>query len=336
MATKKSTSAAKKRTTKSTATRKKRTTTKPKEAETKVVTIPQGSGGPLQQQMLKQNESMLEVVARAAANPKVNVDKMKALLDMQREIRDDMAQQAFFICMNECQGELPTVVRKAENTHTKSKYAKLEAIDRAVRPVYTKHGFSLSFDSEPSQDPNRVIITCLVAHAEGHSKLYRLAGDLDVAGAKGTANKNKMQGLGSSTSYLQRYLTCMIFNIVPKDHDDDAGGCGDPVNSQPKNEFAERVKQESTGGNVIDGDYQEVPDEAPWNGSVIIDGREQKIQASEASGAGKYLISVLKKRNHKKSRQDLVNENIALLHALKKAGNDGMIDQIHSIADKGE
>ena len=33
------------------------------------------------------------------------------------------------------------------NPQTRSKYASLAAIDRALRPIYTKHGFSVTFDT---------------------------------------------------------------------------------------------------------------------------------------------------------------------------------------------
>ena len=42
-----------------------------------------------------QSKSMLQVVAEAAMNPACDVGKMKALLDMQRELEAEEARKAF-------------------------------------------------------------------------------------------------------------------------------------------------------------------------------------------------------------------------------------------------
>jgi hypothetical protein len=110
------------------------------------------------------------------------------------------------------------VVRLAINTETRSKYATLEAVDAAIRPIYSKHGFALSFTETPS-DAAELKITCLVTR-EGHSETYFLSALSDTVGPKGAPNKTNVQGVGSSVTYLRRYLTCMIFNVALRDDND--------------------------------------------------------------------------------------------------------------------
>lgn len=176
--------------------------------------------------------SLLNFVARAMADPSVNVDKLEVLLRMQREIAADDARLQFNRAMSLAQGEMQPVPRDAANDQTKSKYARLETIDAAVRPVYTRHGFCLAFNSEPASGdgpngqaagrtdvPTRIV--CEVSHIAGHTKKYQLEAAPDIAGPQGRANKTPLHGLGSTISYLRRYLTCMIFNVALANDDND-------------------------------------------------------------------------------------------------------------------
>jgi hypothetical protein len=163
--------------------------------------------------------SLLHFVAMAVRDPNIDVAKLEALMRMQREIIADDARLQFHRAMSAAQGEMQPVLRDAKNDQTNSKYARLETIDAVMRPIYSRHGFSLSFDSEPVEGGVR--IACEVAHAGGHAKTYHLEAALDMAGPQGRANKTPLHGLGSSVSYLRRYLTCMIFHVVLANEDTD-------------------------------------------------------------------------------------------------------------------
>lgn len=164
--------------------------------------------------------SLLNFVAQAVSDPNIDVAKLEALLRMQRQIVGEDARVQFIRAMSQAQAEIMPVVRDAENLQTKSFYAKLEKVDAAIRPIYIKHGFSLSFDEEPSEGPNMMIV-CEVSHVAGHSKKYRLNAPPDTLGPKGTPTKTVLHGRGSTVTFLRRYLTCNIFNVVFKNQDDD-------------------------------------------------------------------------------------------------------------------
>lgn len=165
-------------------------------------------------------DSIMSGIMRAASDPKIDVSKLQALLDMQRTLRQEQSEQAFSVAMRSAQEEMRPVVRDASNSHTQSKYARLETIDAEVRPIYTRHGFSLTFNAG-SVSGDSITVSCSVMHDQGHTKYYSLPGGIDSAGAKGASNKTPIQGLGSTVSYLRRYLTCMIFNIVLANEDTD-------------------------------------------------------------------------------------------------------------------
>ena len=54
----------------------------------------------------------------------------------------------FNTAMAQAQGEMVAVKRDLSNPHTRSRYASYEALDNAARPIYSRHGFALSFGTE--------------------------------------------------------------------------------------------------------------------------------------------------------------------------------------------
>ena len=89
--------------------------------------------------------ALMETITRAARDPEIDVDKLERLMAMYERITSKQAEQAFNEALKEAQQEMPQVVKDADNTHTKSKYARLETLSKAVNPIITKHGFSMSF-----------------------------------------------------------------------------------------------------------------------------------------------------------------------------------------------
>lgn len=166
-------------------------------------------------------EGVLSIIERAVANPDIDVSKMRELFELQKDFMNLKAKQAFADAMNKCQAEIEPVFRDAQNPSNRSKYAKYETVDAAIRPIYTKHGFSLSFGSAAPSEPGSVKVTCIVRHSLGHEQSYELESGVDDVGIKGERNKTRVQGTGSTTQYLRRYLTGMIFNVVYTNEDND-------------------------------------------------------------------------------------------------------------------
>ena len=137
---------------------------------------------------------------------------------MHKEHQDREAKQAFNDAMARAQGEMLPITNNAYNDHTKSGYAKLEAIDRAITPIHTKYGLSISYDTETKNEadpiPEGLIRTvAIVAHAGGHERRYHIDLPADDAGSQGTKNKTGVQARGSTNAYARRYLKLMVFNL---------------------------------------------------------------------------------------------------------------------------
>jgi hypothetical protein len=179
--------------------------------------------------LVAQTTAMDSFIERAAMDPGFDIAKFEALLRMQREIMEQQARQQFNAAMSDAQAEMVPVVRDATNTHTGTRYATLDAVDRDMRPVYTRHGFSVRYGSAPAPRDGWIRVTCVVAHRAGFWESHHLDAQLDITGTKGTTNKPPIQAVGSSVTYLRRYLLCMIFNIVLTSDDDDGEATRPPA-----------------------------------------------------------------------------------------------------------
>jgi hypothetical protein len=155
------------------------------------------------------------------ADKTLDTGKLEVLLRLQREVVSEEKRALFDAAMFAAQSEMAPIVRDATNDQTNSRYARLETIDAAIRPIYSRHGFHLSFNGDEQAAGDGIRIVCDVIHRGGHTRIYRLPSELDTAGPRGGANKTPLHGLGSAITYLRRYLTVMIFNLVLRNEDTD-------------------------------------------------------------------------------------------------------------------
>ena len=89
--------------------------------------------------------SMLAEVTKRGGD----IGAIEALAKLYREERDDGRRMAFDSAMARAQSEMRRVAPDGNNPQTHSKYATYAALDRALRPIYTDHGFGLSFNTTP-------------------------------------------------------------------------------------------------------------------------------------------------------------------------------------------
>ncbi|MCK5132724.1 MAG: ERF family protein [Candidatus Sabulitectum sp.] len=174
-----------------------------------------------EQTALQQTGSMVDMIQAVAINPDVSVDKMERIMAMQERILDRQAKQEFASAMMSVQRDIAPIKKRLRNDHTDSSYANLDAVNRAVTPIYTVNGFSLTFGSTDSPIPECIRVICDVFHTGGYEKQYTYDSPIDNMGAKGSPTKTRAHGSGSAISYGRRYLVAMIFNLTLTDEDDD-------------------------------------------------------------------------------------------------------------------
>lgn len=170
----------------------------------------------------EETKMMMQMIEQVALNPEADVEKLRAVMDMKMQMFNRGAEIEFNAAMAKAQAEMVPVIAKSENKQTNSKYAKLERIIEEISPIWTKHGFALTFGSGDCPREGWYRVECEVSHSAGHSKKYHADLPPDTVGIAGKTNKTPIHGFGSTVSYGRRYLTCLVFNIAVKGEDNDA------------------------------------------------------------------------------------------------------------------
>src|SRR5581483_9382924 len=144
--------------------------------------------------------SMFERIARDASVP---MDRIERVMDMLREMRREQAEEDFNEAMASTQRDLTPVARDSFNPQTRSKYASYHAIDKAIRPVYTKYGLGVSFVSKGR-----------------HTKTFHYDSPIVTQGLAGKTMMTLTHARASAVTYAMRYLVGMIFNLSTGEDDD--------------------------------------------------------------------------------------------------------------------
>jgi hypothetical protein len=163
------------------------------------------------------------LMERVMTDPNADVDKLEKMMALREREINRQAEASYNEALAKCQSEIGTISRDAENTQTRSKYATFEQIDHICRPVYTKHGFALQWDTGEAPE-GYVNVVGILTHSDGHSKTFSTTMPLDLAGIKGQVNKTGIHAHQSTITYARRNLEVMIFNVATQDDDGNAAG----------------------------------------------------------------------------------------------------------------
>ena len=186
----------------------------------------------------------LDMIIRAATDPTIDVDKMERLMAMHDRLIARQAEAKFNDAMAKAQSEMCPVAADAENPQTRSKYASYAALDRMLRPVYAKHGFSISFDTGDGAPENYIRVLCYVGHREGYTRNYHVEMPADGKGAKGGDVMTKTHAAGSAFTYAQRYLLKLVFNVAVGEFDDDGNSGGsEKISAEQKETLIALIKE---------------------------------------------------------------------------------------------
>jgi ERF superfamily len=165
---------------------------------------------------------LLTVIAEAAADPRVDPAKMRTLLDMRKELKEEAARAAFVRAYIDLQGELPVInarglieiPAKGGGRGQRTKYATYEEILRVCKPILKAHGFDCWCEPDVGED-SRIIVIGHLDHVDGHERRCRFALPLDTSGSK-----NSVQSVGASVTYGKRYCWLTLLGITSNARED--------------------------------------------------------------------------------------------------------------------
>jgi hypothetical protein len=151
------------------------------------------------------------------------VDKMLGLVE---RFEASNARKAFDAALADAKAEIPVIAKSRTVDFTSSKgrthyrYEDLAEIAKTVNPILGKHGLSYRFRT--TAQPNEpVVVTCIISHRLGYYEENTLTGPRDESG-----NKNSLQQVGSTLTYLQRMTLKAALGLAAAEDDDGKAGGG--------------------------------------------------------------------------------------------------------------
>lgn len=197
-------------------------------------------------------DPMVSMIERVVMNPDADLEKLERMLVMKERIDAQNARVAFAGALSAARAEIPPIVKDATvdfssaKGRTHYKHETLAGIAKAIDPILARHGISYRFRT--TQENGGVRVSCIIAHAAGHSEETSLSCAPDSSG-----NKNSFQAVGSAVTYLQRYTLKAALGLSAEVDDD--GHNADPRHDDRQQRHAQDQRQQQ--GNPPAADQME-------------------------------------------------------------------------------
>jgi hypothetical protein len=244
--------------------------------------------------------AVLGLIERVALDPGADAEKLERMMAMYETLKAKEAEFAYNAAkgrilkklagikilknrsaLNEISGAMPQ-----KRSPEPFKYAPLEEIDKHLRPLLAEEGMDLSYSDEPAEGGAIRIRGRLKHLPGGYYEDSFMSAPPDTTGGK-----SNVQAVGSTNSYLRRYVACNIFNVVVVGDDDDGNG-GTIDEAQFKTILA-LIKKAKVGPKFL---------------------KYMKVQSVEEAGSLKAAVATIAARDYRKAVSTL-EEQIAKAEA---------------------
>lgn len=166
-----------------------------------------------------QPRTMLDTIHEAVMRG-TPIEVIERLMALHKDLEAGQARKAFEAAMAAAKRELPVIEKKkhvgfAAKTgpgRTDYDHEDLAAVVGVVAPILGKHGLSHRFRVEQG---DTIKVICIISHRNGHFEESELKGAPD-----NTGNKNSIQAVGSTITYLQRYCLKAALGLAAGKDDD--------------------------------------------------------------------------------------------------------------------
>lgn len=166
-----------------------------------------------------QETTPINIIEKAVANG-ASVETLEKLMDLQERHETRLAKKKFDSAIASAKSEIPTIRKNKVVDFTTGKgrtnyaYEDGAEIARTVDPILSKNG--LSYRYRTNTTGSQVSVTCILSHELGHSEETNLSCAPD-----NTGNKNTIQAINSSVTYLKRTTLKAILGLVSEEKDTD-------------------------------------------------------------------------------------------------------------------
>jgi hypothetical protein len=231
--------------------------------------------------------TVLALIERLALDPQADVAKLERMIAMYEGLEAKEAELAYNAAKGRILKKLAgikivknrTVLQELDKARPQTgacaafKYAPLEEIDKHLRPLLAEEDMDLAFSDEPGAGGN-ILIRGRLKHLPGG--YYE--DSFMPAPADTTGGKSEVQAVGSTNSYLRRYVACNIFNIVVVGDDDD--GNGGTIDAAQSRTILALIKKAKVGPKFL---------------------KYMKAQSVEEAGSLKAAVATIAARDYRKA-----------------------------------
>src|SRR5215469_9123529 len=231
--------------------------------------------------------AVLALIERLALDPQANVAKLERIIAIYEGLKAKEAELAYNAAKGRVLKKLAGIkivknravlqeldkARPQTGTYAAFKYAPLEEIDKHLRPLLAEEDMDLSYSDEPAED-GAIRIRGRLKHLPGG--YYE--DSFMPAPADTTGGKSDVQAIGSTNSYLRRYVACNIFNIVVVGDDDD--GNGGTIDEAQSRTLLALIKKAKVGPKFL---------------------KYMKAQSVEEAGSLKAAVATIAARDYRKA-----------------------------------
>lgn len=160
---------------------------------------------------------------RIAVNQNASIDQLTKLMDLHERWERREAKKAYDAAMKSFKSDSPRISKNSRVNFTTNKgttdyrHATLDHVCDQVIGALSRVGVSHRW--KVAQNGEWITVTCILTHEAGHSEETSLQGCPDQTG-----NKNSIQAVGSTVTYLQRYTLLAATGLATSDSDDDGRG----------------------------------------------------------------------------------------------------------------
>jgi hypothetical protein len=244
--------------------------------------------------------TILALIETVALDPRAGVEKLERMMAMYERRKSKEAELAHNAAKGRILKKLVGIkivknravlyeVEKGKphkNTCAAFKYAPLEEIDKYLRPLLAEEDMDLSYSDEP-QEGGAILIRGRLTHLpSGHYEDSFMTAPPDTTGGK-----SNVQAVGSTNSFLRRYVACNIFNIVVVGDDDD--GTGGTIDQAQTKTIIDLIRKAKAGAKFL---------------------KYMKAQSVEEAGSIEAAVATIAARDYRKAINTL-KEQIAKAEA---------------------
>lgn len=172
-----------------------------------------------------------------AIENKADIQQLEKLMDLQDRWNAGLAKKSFLAAISNFQNDVPEIKKTKTVDYgagkAKYKFADIADIDKAIKAPMKKNGLSKRWEVKDETD--KLIVTCIISHVDGHSETTTMSAPKDTS-----PGKNEIQMRASAITYLKRYTMTSALGITTADDDVD----GVTKKQETKQEVPQSIKDE--------------------------------------------------------------------------------------------